>query len=84
MGDIKTYFQYMEDALTDEKPWFSGKSKGLADLNMSCPMDMSFQRGYFDGEKFPKVRDWLDRLHNLPAYKRALEKGGKYNFKTFS
>lgn len=84
LNDIKLYYQYMEDALSDEKPWFGGKKRGLADFNMIFGMDMASQRGYFDGKKYPKVQGWLDRIHALPAYKRALEKGGKYNLKSFS
>lgn len=83
LSDLKLYYQYMEDALSDEKPWFTGTSHGLADFNMIFPMDMASQRGYFDGKLFPKVQEWLDRIHALPAYKRALEKGGKYNLYTF-
>lgn len=83
LSDLKLYYQYMEDALSDEKPWFTGTSHGLADFNMIFPMDMASQRSYFDGKQFPKVQGWLDRIHALPAYKRALEKGGKYNLSSF-
>ncbi|KAL6245504.1 hypothetical protein RBB50_007503 [Rhinocladiella similis] len=86
MNDINLFFQYMEDALSEgdgAKPWFGGATRGLSDFLTIFPMDMASQRGYFDGAKYPKVQDWLDRVHALPAYKRALDKGGKYNLKTF-
>lgn len=83
LSDLKMYYQYMENALSDEKPWFTGVLHGLADINMIFPMDMASQRGYFDGKNYPKLQDWLERIHALPAYKRALEKGGKYDLYTF-
>ncbi|KAK5103472.1 hypothetical protein LTS08_002887 [Lithohypha guttulata] len=82
-NDLQLYFQYMEDALSEEKPWFTGRRHGLADFNMIFGMDMAAQRGYFDGSKYPKVQSWLDRIHELPAYQRALKKGGVYNLVTF-
>ena len=71
-------FKLMEDALSEERPWFAGERLGQADLLMSWPMDMAFQRGYFDVSLYPKVAEWLKRVHERPAYKRALEKGGSY------
>jgi glutathione S-transferase len=76
-------FKLMEDALSEERPWFAGERLGQADLLMSWPMDMAFQRGYFDVSLYPKVAEWLKRVHERPAYKRALEKGGSYNLITF-
>ena len=28
---------------------------------------------------YPKLRDFLDRIHARPAYQQALERGGKYS-----
>ncbi|RVX71280.1 hypothetical protein B0A52_04854 [Exophiala mesophila] len=82
-SDLKTLYKFMEDSLSDEKPWFAGKRRGLADFNAIWAMDIGSQRGYFDGKAFPKLQNWLDRVHALPAYQRALEKGGKFNVKKF-
>jgi glutathione S-transferase len=76
-------FRLMEDALSEERPWFAGERLGQADLLMSWPMDMAFQRGYFDASLYPKVAEWQKRVHERPAYKRALDKGGSYNLITF-
>jgi glutathione S-transferase len=73
----------MEEALSDEKPWFSGEKIGLADFNMSWQMDVAVQRGYLDGKKFPKVQAWVERVHARPAYKRALERGSPYDLVRF-
>lgn len=74
----------MENALDEERPWFSGERIGLADFNMSFAMDMAVQRGYFDGERWPKVKRWHGSVVERPAYKRALEKGGVYDLAKFA
>jgi glutathione S-transferase len=28
----------------------------------------------------PKIQQFIERIHTRPAYKRALERGGKYDF----
>jgi glutathione S-transferase len=76
-------FQLMENALSEEEPWFTGQKIGLADFLLSFPMDISEQRKYFDGKKYPKLAGWLQRVHERAAYKRALEKGGSYDLATF-
>lgn len=84
VGELTCGLQIMEDALSDEMPWFSGKRMGLADLNMSFPMDMAIQRGYCDMKKFPKIGEWYKRYTESPAYKRALEKGEVYDLAIFA
>ena len=84
MNDLAVIYQIMEDALSEERPWFSGKELGLADFNMSFPMDMATARGYIQLEKYPKLAKWHDTVTNRPAYKRALEKGGLYDLATFA
>ncbi|KAF2490438.1 putative glutathione S-transferase [Lophium mytilinum] len=73
----------MEDVLTDERPWFAGPKLGLSDINLVWPIDVASQRGWFDAKQFPKVAAWHQRIHERPAYKRALEKGGSYDLITF-
>ncbi|KAF1991276.1 putative glutathione S-transferase [Aulographum hederae CBS 113979] len=82
MTDLNPIYQYIEDSLSDEKPWFSGAKLGLADFNASFGMDISEQRGYFDGKKYPKLAAWLKRVHERPAYRMALE-GSPYDLKKF-
>lgn len=77
--DIDAPFALMERALSDEKPWFSGKNLGLADFNMSWPMDSAVQRGLLDEKKYPKVADWVERVHARPAYQSARKKGEPYD-----
>jgi glutathione S-transferase len=72
--DLQAIFQLMEDALSEEKPYFSGKSMGLADINMSFGMDMAEQRGYvsFEEGKFAKLKGWGERVRSREGYRRAI------------
>jgi glutathione S-transferase len=80
---LEKRFALMEEALSSEEPWFAGKELGLADFSLSWPMDMASQRGYFNEKKYPKVAEWLGRIHERPAYKAAIAKGPSYNLVTF-
>ncbi|KAH8773916.1 hypothetical protein F5882DRAFT_381226 [Hyaloscypha sp. PMI_1271] len=84
VSDQRGVYQLMEEALSEELPWFAGKKIGIADFCFSFPMDMAAQRGYFEAEKYPKVAEWHQRIHDRPAYKRALEKGGPYDLVKFT
>ncbi|RFU28733.1 hypothetical protein B7463_g7611, partial [Scytalidium lignicola] len=84
VGDQRDIYQVMENSLSEELPWFSGKKIGLADFNMSFGMDMAVQRGYFEPKKYPKVAKWYATILDRPAYKRALEKGGAYDLAIFA
>lgn len=84
MNDLSIIYQLLEDALSEERPWFSGKKVGLADFNMIFPMDEAIGRGYVQLKKYPKLAKWHDTVISRPAYKRALEKGGPYDLATFA
>lgn len=84
MNDLIVTYQLLEDALSEERPWFSGKKLGLADFNTIFPMDMAIGRGYIQLNKYPKLAKWHDTVINRPAYKRALEMGGPYDLAKFS
>lgn len=84
MNDLIVTYQLLEDALSEERPWFSGKKVGLADFNTIFPMDMAIGRGYIQLNKYPKLAKWHDTVINRPAYKRALEMGGPYDLAKFS
>ncbi|OBT75450.1 hypothetical protein VF21_05736 [Pseudogymnoascus sp. 05NY08] len=84
MKDLTVIFQIMEDALSEEKPWFSGKNIGLADFNTIFAMDMAVQRGYNQLEKYPKLAKWYNTVQDRPAYKRAKEVGEVYDCATFA
>ena len=83
LEDLYDIFQVMEDSLSQERPWFSGKRMGLADLNMIWGMDVASQRGYFSHNKYPKVAAWHQRISQRSAYQTALDKGGTYDLVKF-
>jgi len=57
--------------------WFTGNEFTAADIQMSFPLEAASMRAGLDRSR-PKLWDFLQRIHARPAYKRALEKGGKY------
>jgi glutathione S-transferase len=81
--DIDPIIGIMEEHLTEERPWFSGKKMGLADLNMLFGLDAAYQRKLFDYGKYPKVIAWRETMVARSSWKRALEKGGFYNLVTY-
>ncbi|KAI0528273.1 hypothetical protein F5B22DRAFT_584438 [Xylaria bambusicola] len=76
-------FEFLEDALSQDKPFFSGSKLGLADFDISWGMDITSQRGYFDASKFPKLHAWHEKIKARLSYRAALEIGSGYDLKTF-
>jgi glutathione S-transferase len=60
-------------------PWFVGTPFSAADIQMSFPVEAANARGAL-GADTPRLKDWLARAHARPAYQRALERGGKYDY----
>jgi glutathione S-transferase len=75
---IKLHLDYLEDELSHSK-WFVGEDFTAADVQMSFPLEMATARGVLD-ESRPHLVAFLRRVHERPAYRRALERGGKYDF----
>ena len=73
---LKTHFDFMEAEL-DRFTWFAGEQFSAADIQMSFPVEAAASRGGLDG-KYPRLLDYLERIHARPAYARALAKGGPY------
>ncbi|MGI2903517.1 glutathione S-transferase family protein [Tolypothrix sp. VBCCA 56010] len=75
---IKLHFDYIEGEL-HKSTWFVGEEFTAADIQMSFPLELL---GIVapDVESRPKLEEFLARIHARPAYKRALERGGKYDF----
>ena len=61
-------------------PWFVGTDFSAADIQMSFPIEAAGQRAGLSRGKTPGVLDGLARAHARPAYQRALERGGKYDY----
>jgi glutathione S-transferase len=70
---------FMEDEMR-KGPWFLGPDFSAADIQMSFPIEAANQRAGLAPATTPRLLDWLQRAHARPAYQRALEKGGPYDF----
>jgi glutathione S-transferase len=58
--------------------WFAGENLSGADIQMSFPLEAAVARG--NTKTFPNIIKFVDKVHARPAYKVALEKGGKYDY----
>lgn len=73
---IELHLNYIESEL-GKSQWFAGDEMTAADIQMSFPLEAAASRGGLD-RRYPKMTTFLKRIHALPAYQRALEKGGPY------
>jgi glutathione S-transferase len=78
MPQIKQHLDYMEAEL-GKTEWFAGDAFSAADIQVSFVLEAAASRGGL-GEHYPKLIAFLARIHARPAYARALERGGKYDF----
>ncbi|MEH2287475.1 glutathione S-transferase family protein [Nostoc sp.] len=74
---IKLHFDYIEDELR-KNTWFTGNEFTAADIQMSFPLEIvdTLSEGV---KNRPKLKEFVERIHERPAYKLALERGGKYD-----
>ena len=79
--NLKRHFDYLEAELTEHGPWFAGRSFSAADVQMSFGIEAAEARGLLKNR--PKLTDWLRRIHERPAYQRALEQGGPFDLSSF-
>jgi len=79
--NLKRHFDYLEGELTEHGPWFAGRSFSAADVQMSFGIEAAAARGLLKNR--PKLADWLRRIHERPAYQRALEQGGPFDLSSF-
>ncbi len=70
---------YIESELA-KGAWFLGADFSAADIQMSFPLEASSKRAGVNAQATPRIVDWLARAHARPAYQRALEKGGQYDY----
>ena len=75
--NIKLNLEYLEDAL-QESQWFCGDEMTGADILMSFPIEAAAERT--DLSDYPAVSGFRDRIRVLPAYVRAIERGGPYAY----
>ena len=76
MPNIKRQLTFMEAELA-ARPWFAGDAFSAADVQMSFPLEVAAVRGGL-GAQYPRLSDFLARIHARPAYQAALKRGGPY------
>jgi glutathione S-transferase len=74
--NLRQHLDFLEAELA-EGPWFAGKAFSAADVQMSFPIEAAAARAGLDARR-PRLMAWLERIHNRPAYRRALDKGGPF------
>lgn len=77
---LDVHLSYIEGELAS-RPWFAGEKMTAADIMMSFPLEAAHARLQLD-DAYPATSAWLDRIHQRPAYIRAMEKGGRYAYAT--
>ncbi|MEO7241487.1 MAG: glutathione S-transferase [Variovorax sp.] len=76
--NLKTHLDFIEAEL-GKNEWFAGDAFSGADIQMSFPLEAAVARAGLDNSR-PRSTAWLERIHGRPAYRRALERGGPYDF----
>lgn len=76
--NIKGQLDYLESELAT-RDWFAGSDLTAADIQMSFPLEAAASRGGLDA-RYPRLSNFLQRIHARPAYARALERGGEYAY----
>jgi len=76
--NLKRHLDYIEGELAAH-PWFAGEEFTAADVQMSFPLEIAVARAGLNASR-PKSMAFLERIHARDAYKRALERGGKYDY----
>jgi glutathione S-transferase len=76
--NMKRHLDYIESELA-ANTWFAGEQFTAADVQMSFPLEIAVSRAGLDASR-PKSVAFLERIRARDAYKRALERGGKYDY----
>jgi glutathione S-transferase len=73
LPQLALHLDYMEDELKKSE-WFGGGLFSGADIQMSYPLEAARQRAGLDAKR-PKLMEFLYKIQDRPAYKRARERG---------
>ena len=75
--NIKSNMKFIENHLNQNK-WFAGDKLSGADIQMSFPLEAAMASNKSGG--YPAIQTYVDKIHARDAYKKALEKGGPYDY----
>ena len=76
-SEISNHLGYIAGALGD-RPFLVGDSLTGADIQVSFVLEVARVFGRLAA--YPAMSAYLDRLHERPAYRKAVEKGGVYAY----
>ena len=76
--NIRGQLDFLEAEL-GKSEWFAGSEFSAADIQMSFALEAAASRGGL-GSQYPRLTAFLQKIHARPAYARALERGGKYDY----
>jgi glutathione S-transferase len=79
---IRLHLDFLENEIA-EREWFAGDNLSGADIMLSFPLEVAVARGGLDAS-WPSLWRFLGRIQMRPAYQRAVENGGPYDYATRS
>lgn len=74
--NMKTHLDFLEREL-QQRTWLAGEQFSGADILASGTIDMLVERSGVNGKDIPHLSQYVKRMRERPAYKRAMEKVGK-------
>ena len=75
---ISQQLGYMEAEL-EKNIWFVSDEFTAADIQLSFPLEAAASQSNLDAGH-PQLKAFLERIHARPAYQKAIERGGSYDF----
>jgi len=76
-SEIANHLGYIDGALAG-RDYLVGGALTAADIQMSFVGEVAGAFGLLP--RYPNLAAWIGRLHERPAYRRAVEKGGPYSY----
>ena len=73
---IAEHLAYLEAEL-GKSQWFAGDAFSAADIQMSYPIEAAAARVGLDSGR-PRLKTFLARIRDRPAYRRALQRSGEH------
>jgi len=73
--NLRRHIAFLDGELA-KAPYFAGNELTAADIQMSFPMEAIAARV---PDAPARLKDYIARIHDRPAFKRALERGGPYD-----
>ena len=73
---ITQQLQYIDGRLA-KREYFVGNRFTAADIQMTFVLELAQASGSLRG--YPRMEDYVRRMHARAAYRRSVEKGGEYD-----